>query len=212
VQAGAGAADLAGEQRERDQAAGVVGAVDVLADAHAPEDDRGLGAGVEAGHLAKGRGRDAADRLHGLRREVLHVGGERLEIGGVGLDVLPVVELLLHDGVDHRVQHRDVAAGLELQHVGGVPHERGAARIHHDELGAALGGVLEEGRGHGVVLGRVGADHHDDLGVRRRHEGAETAPDPTPSSSPATDEAWHRRVQWSTLFVPKPARTSFWKR
>ena len=40
----------------------------------------------------------------------------------------------------------------------------------------------------------------------------ETAPEPMPSSSAATDEAWHRRVQWSTLLVPKPVRTSFWKR
>ncbi len=40
----------------------------------------------------------------------------------------------------------------------------------------------------------------------------ETAPEPTPSSSAATEEAWHRRVQWSTLLVPKPVRTSFWKR
>ena len=40
----------------------------------------------------------------------------------------------------------------------------------------------------------------------------DTAPEPTPSSSAATDEAWHRRVQWSTLLVPKPVRTSFWNR
>ena len=40
----------------------------------------------------------------------------------------------------------------------------------------------------------------------------DTAPEPTPSSSAATLEAWHRRVQWSTLLVPKPARISFWKR
>src|SRR4051812_16226866 len=40
----------------------------------------------------------------------------------------------------------------------------------------------------------------------------DTAPEPTPSSRAATDEAWHRRVQWSTLFWPKPMRTSFWKR
>ena len=40
----------------------------------------------------------------------------------------------------------------------------------------------------------------------------ETAPEPMPSSSAATDEAWHRRVQWSTLLEPKPVRTSFWKR
>ena len=41
---------------------------------------------------------------------------------------------------------------------------------------------------------------------------ADTAPEPTPSSSAATDEAWQSRVQWSTLLVPKPARTSFWNR
>src|SRR5918911_5328315 len=40
----------------------------------------------------------------------------------------------------------------------------------------------------------------------------ETAPEPTPSNSAATLDAWHRRVQWSTLLVPKPARISFWNR
>ena len=42
--------------------------------------------------------------------------------------------------------------------------------------------------------------------------GAVTAPEPMPSRSAATDEAWHSRVQWSTLLVPKPWRTSFWTR
>jgi hypothetical protein len=40
----------------------------------------------------------------------------------------------------------------------------------------------------------------------------ETAPEPTPSKRAATLDAWHRRVQWSTLLVPKPARISFWNR
>ena len=26
-----------------------------------------------------------------------------------------------------------------------------------------------------------------------------------------TDDEWHRRVQWSTLFVPMPARNSRWR-
>ncbi len=39
MQPGAGPADLAGDQRQRDQAARIVGAVGVLRDAHAPEDD-----------------------------------------------------------------------------------------------------------------------------------------------------------------------------
>ena len=40
----------------------------------------------------------------------------------------------------------------------------------------------------------------------------DTAPEPMPSNSAATEEAWQSRVQWSTLLVPKPARMSFWKR
>ncbi len=40
----------------------------------------------------------------------------------------------------------------------------------------------------------------------------DTAPEPIPSNSAATLEAWHSRVQWSTLLVRKPARSSFWKR
>jgi hypothetical protein len=39
---------------------------------------------------------------------------------------------------------------------------------------------------------------------------AVTAPEFMPSISAATDDAWHRRVQWSTLLVWKPWRTSFW--
>ncbi len=46
MQPGAGPADLAGDQGERNQAARIVGAVHMLADAHAPEDDRGLGARI----------------------------------------------------------------------------------------------------------------------------------------------------------------------
>jgi hypothetical protein len=42
--------------------------------------------------------------------------------------------------------------------------------------------------------------------------GLLTAPEPMPSSSAATLDAWHRRVQWSTLLLPKPVRTSFWNR
>ena len=43
-------------------------------------------------------------------------------------------------------------------------------------------------------------------------KGAVTAPEPMPSISAATEEAWQSRVQWSTLFEPKPVRTSFWNR
>ena len=42
--------------------------------------------------------------------------------------------------------------------------------------------------------------------------GFDTAPDPMPSSRATTDDAWHSRVQWSTLLLPNPVRTSFWNR
>ena len=40
----------------------------------------------------------------------------------------------------------------------------------------------------------------------------DTAPEPMPSNSAATLEAWQSRVQWSTLLLRKPVRTSFWNR
>ncbi len=43
-------------------------------------------------------------------------------------------------------------------------------------------------------------------------KGAVTAPEPMPSIKAETEEAWHSRVQWSTLLVRKPVRTSFWNR
>ena len=162
MQAGAGAADLAADQRQRDQAARIVGAVGVLRHAHAPEDDGALGARVSARHFAQRVGGDAADRLHLLGREILDVVGELLEALDVGLHILLVVELLADDDVEHGVEHGDVGAVLELHHLPGVALQGLPARVHDHELGAALGRLLEEGGGDRVVLGRVGADHDDE--------------------------------------------------
>ena len=180
MQPGAGAADLARHQRQRDQAARVVGAVDVLRNPHAPEDDRRPGAGIGAGDLAQGRGVDAAQFGHLLRRVVFYVLAQRLEILGMRLHVLPVVKPLLDDGVQQRVQHCDVASRLELQHLCRIARHELAARVHHVELGAALRGLLEEGRRDGVIFGRARADHDDDLGVgrggKRRRDRARADP------------------------------------
>ena len=170
MQPGAGPADLAGDQRQRDQAARIVGAVHMLADAHAPEDDRGFRAGIHPRHLAQGLRRDAADRLHLLRREFLDLGLQVVEALGIAGDILLVGQAFGDDGVDHRVQQRDVAAGLEREVLVGMARQRLPARIDHDQLGAALGRVLDEGRGDRMVHGRIGADHDDDLGVHRRRE------------------------------------------
>ena len=78
--------------------------------------------------------------------------------------------------LQHGVEQGDVAARLELQHVAGVARDALVlpARVHDDQLGAALGRVLEEGRGDGMVLGRPRADDDDAVGIlggreRRRH-------------------------------------------
>ena len=165
VQPRPGPADLAGDQRQRDQAARIVGAVRMLGDAHAPEDDRTLGAGEGARNLAQRVRLDAADGRHLLRREFLDALLPGLEPLDVGLDVLLVVQFLLDDHVEHRVEHRDVSAILELHHAPGVALQRLPARIHYDKLRAALRRLLEEGRRHRMVLDRVRADHDDDFGV-----------------------------------------------
>ena len=153
MQAGAGPAHLAGDQRQGDEAARVVGAVDVLRDPHAPEDHGGPGAGVESRHRAEGFGFNAADLRHGLGRELRHVPSQLLEAVGVGDDVVAIVESLGDDDVEQGVEQRHIGAGLELKHPGRLPPQGLAARIQHDELGAAFGGLLEVGGRHRMVLG-----------------------------------------------------------
>ena len=171
VEPGAGAAHVAAEQRERDQAARVVSAVDVLADAHAPEDHRRPGAREGAGDVADHVGLDATERGHLLRREALDVVAELEEALGEALDVLPVVELLLHDHIHDGVQQRHVGAGAKLQPVGRVALQADPARVDGDQLAAALGELLEVGRRDRMVFDRVGADHDCDLGVLDLVEG-----------------------------------------
>ncbi len=167
----AGTPNLAADQRQRDQAACVVGAMGVLRHTHSPEDDGALGARKRARNVAQHVRLDAADRGHLLGRERLHALGELVEILGIGLNILLVVKLLSDDDVEHRVEHRNVGAVLELHHLPGVALERLAARIHHDELRATLRGLLEEGRSDRVVFGRVGADDDDDIGILAFVEG-----------------------------------------
>ena len=116
MQPGARPPDVPAEQRERDQAARVVGAVDVLADPHAPEDHRRPRPREAPRHRADRLGVDAAERRHLLRREARDMRAERLEPLGEAVEVLPVVEPLLHDHVHDRVEQRHVRPRPELQH------------------------------------------------------------------------------------------------
>ena len=137
--------------------------MDVLRDAHAPEDDGRLRTRIAARHRAQGLRRDAADRRHLLRRELLDLLGKGFEIRGLCLDILPVVEALADDCIENAIEHRDVGARLELQHMRRMALERLPARIHHNELRTALGRLLEERRRYGMVLGRICPDNNDDV-------------------------------------------------
>ena len=108
------------------------------------------------------------------------------------------------DDVHHRVEQGDVGVGLELQVAVRVARQLRAARVADDQLGAVVGRVLDPGRRHRMVHGRVGADDDDDLGLGRRPSpGSTPRPSRCPRAAPPRDDAWHRRVQWSTLLLPK---------
>ena len=61
MQTGARLANMAAGQRQRNEAAHVVGAVGVLRYAHAPEDHGAFRVRIQPGDLADFVGRDAAD-------------------------------------------------------------------------------------------------------------------------------------------------------
>src|SRR6187551_115944 len=180
MQAGARPANLAADKRERNETTRIVGAVRVLRHAHAPEDDGTFGTREATRNLAQRIGGNAADRFHLLRREVLHILGDLIKTFDVGLYVLLVVKFLADDDIEHGVEHRHVRTVLKLHHLPGVALERLPARVHHDQLGAALGRLLEESGGDRVVFGRIGADHNDEVGIlafveSRGHRGGANA-------------------------------------
>ena len=66
--------------------------------------------------------------------------------------------------------------------------QRLAAGIHDDQGLARASGLLEEGRGNRMVLGRVGAGHDDHVGIRAGGEGGGHRP-----RTDALEERHHRR-------------------
>ena len=169
VQAGTRAADLAGHQRQRDQAARVVGAVHVLRHTHAPEDHRAFGGGVQAGHIAQCVGVNAADRCHQLGRVAFNVLAQLFVADGAAGNESFVDQTLGHDDVHHRVEHGHVGVGLELQVPVRHAREVRAARVQHQQLAAVFHSVLDPGGGHRVVDRRVGTNDDNHLGLGDVH-------------------------------------------
>ena len=165
MQPRAGLADLAGDRGQRNQAAGIVGAVHMLAHAHAPQDHCAAGGRKSARHFAQRACRNAADRRHRLGAVGLDRLAQGFEVAGAlgneGLIDQPFVD----DGMDERIEHRDIGVGIEGQGAPGMLADVGDARVGEHDLRAPFGRVLHPGRGHRMVGGRVRADHEDQLGM-----------------------------------------------
>ena len=163
-------ADLPGHQRQRDQAPGIIGAVDVLRDPHAPEDHRALRRREETGDLADRLRGNAAHRRHRLGAVTLDVRLELIEAARAIVDEARRDEPFFDDRVHHRVEQRDVGVRLELQVVRRVPRELRAPRVGEDQLGPGLRRVLDPRRRHRMIDDRVGADQEDDFRLHHVHD------------------------------------------
>ncbi len=87
-------------------------------------------------------------------------------------DIGAVLEAFGDDHMGHGIDDRDVGAGQELQVMlrldVGRAHDVDAARIDDDELGALAQALLHARGEDRMAIGRIGADHHDDVGLPRR--------------------------------------------
>ena len=167
MESGPGTTDLSGHQRERNETARVVRAVDMLRNAHPPEDHGTRRGGIAPGNLPDGLGGNPADGLHLFGAEAGHVLLDKLKPGGALLDKLPVYEALLDDGVHHGIEQGHVGIGFELEIIRRMAGELGPTGVHDHQRLAGFGRILHKGRRHRMVLRGVGAD--DDNALRLRH-------------------------------------------
>ena len=174
-EAGAGHAEVAGGQREVDQALQqarrLVGG-NVVEGVH---DAAGPVGGEEAGgllHLAGGDARGLFDRR---QREGLQRPDEVVPAFGLRGDEVAVLQALVGDDPEHAGDQRGLRAGVGAEPDLGVAGQLHLASVDDDELERArLGRLLQRHRGDVVVLGRVAVDDED---------GAAPAPGPGPCRS-----------------------------
>ncbi len=141
--------------------------------------DRGITAGrIEprgGAHTVRRHAGDVLDRFGRMHR----IGDEpcpHLEVGEIaalaheGL----VHETFGDDDVGQRIDDRDIGARLQREvmlgtHVRGL-HEIDAARIDDDKMRALAQALLQPRAEDRMRVGRIGTDHHDDVGLVGRLE------------------------------------------
>ena len=88
-----------------------------------------LGAGVGPGRPEDQFGRQAGDLGHALRRVVAHRLTQRVEPGGVPVDVLAIDQVVLDDDVNQPVDQREIRSRPNRQVQIGHHRRLGDARI-----------------------------------------------------------------------------------
>ena len=165
VQARAGFANLAGNADQGNQTARVIGAVHMLANAHAPQNHRAFGLGKCTRHFAQGLRRDATNGRHGFGAVAFHVVAQRFVVAGAVSNKGFVDQAFFDHGVDQRIEHGHVGIGLELQGAPGVLADVGNTWVSQHNFGAAPSGVFHPGGGHGMVGRGVGTDDKNQVSV-----------------------------------------------
>ena len=141
----------------------VVDAVDVLGDAHAPDEagSRKRRLRVPAGGLGDVARGHAGDALGVVQRVRLERTAPRVEALGALADEALVVEPLVDDHARHRVEEGHVGAGALGEPEVGLVAQLHALGVDDDQARAAAHGTTKADGDHRVVRGRVGADHHE---------------------------------------------------
>ncbi|MNC02405.1 hypothetical protein D3C75_497800 [compost metagenome] len=103
-----GFAEIAGQHREAGQRAYGLHPLPELGHAHAPQQRRGFGPGVQARRLADLLCADAGDGLDRLRRVALDYLTVFIKAFGAGRDKCRVIQLLGNNDVANRIQQGDV--------------------------------------------------------------------------------------------------------
>ena len=151
-------ANLPSHSDQGNEATRIVGAMHVLADAHAPKNHGRFAGGKFPGDFPDRFCRDAANGGHGFGAVALNVLLQRFVVVGAGLYKFLIGQALFYHGVNQCIEHGHIGIGLELQGAPSMLANVCDARIGQHNFGTAFGRIFHPSSRHGVVGRGVGAD------------------------------------------------------
>ena len=173
------AANIAARQLQVDDRPHIVAAVAVVGDAHAPYHHRGASLSKGLGEPKHLRTCESRAPLKRPPAETARPGLDRFPARRALRDELAVYPVIFYQVLQDAVEERDIPAGEDLKKIigdfgaeertlgdGGHPialHAWLAIRIHNEHSGAGVFSVIKILGGHGLVIGHVAADKHQQL-------------------------------------------------